>query len=898
MTMETATLSPIADLFGRSTTAFWATTYNVDVRLFSEYLLPRLGAPPINATVLADQTILARGMARIRPDREGGLATVNRRWLLRGVRAGGAAFHPKSYLSVSPGRAFLLVGSGNLSAGGLDDGREVFTAFRSGEPDGDHALATWLGWIRRIVQRQDDPVLDDRLADLESRLVTITTATREPRSTLLHNLDTPLLPQLTGLLAAEGGMPVDELLLEAPFYDAGVVAMTQLMTELNPRRVVVYVTGSTSVDGKALRQALTGREVIVRALRPDRFTHAKLVGVVSGSHGWLLSGSANLSRAALLFAAGRGGNIELGVVTRLSAGQTRSRFVPADATATDRALETLDSLILVDDEEPPGRPVLLRRAEACEDGRVVVVTAPAVAPGWFLVAGTTVSPLVPGQDGSGTSRDPVVGRLVYLADEAGELLSNPVVVDDVVGLVAALGEPLRAEERDLPEELSGIGAEGPLVDVLEMLHRELIMDVAELADSVVRGASGVNPGDEEDDDFWHRLEQEHLAADPRASRYRAPASQADFGDLVLQILEKLRAGLPPAPASLPGRRGGEEPDGDGRAGSRQWSMSARVRVRVRNCMRRLAISQTDPRLRWIDRRAPAINFKVMAPVLAELRVAAAEQRAGIVLTADDVDEIWWLWLQALVGSGRGDGYLDCVDGVERLELLGSFGPDVGEAAALLCWLRIRRGSNQRRNVVTVQDVLLRAIDHGLPAPTPQAARNAAICSPECPTQDNMANDLLSAATFLDDELWCRKLCEAFELEGLRLEERRNNPVLLALHVAGISDPLRDPRMPKLIASIADYRSALSVAVLAERRSSNDPPACRDWRLVWSADQPIMFVTDLADDGQESSTAIGRHDLEVLCGAGRVLEHLFPRDEFVATHTIKSKRAESGSARRR
>ena len=44
--------------------------------------------------------------------------------------------------------------------------------------------------------------------------------------------------------------------------------------------------------------------------RPDEFVHAKLIGAVAGNQGWLLSGSANLSRAALTRAVGDGGNVE------------------------------------------------------------------------------------------------------------------------------------------------------------------------------------------------------------------------------------------------------------------------------------------------------------------------------------------------------------------------------------------------------------------------------------------------------------------------------------------------------------------------------------------------------------------------------------------------------------
>jgi hypothetical protein len=54
MTALDEPLRPISELFTRSTSALWATTYNVDLRLVNEFLLQALGAPPLNVTVLAD----------------------------------------------------------------------------------------------------------------------------------------------------------------------------------------------------------------------------------------------------------------------------------------------------------------------------------------------------------------------------------------------------------------------------------------------------------------------------------------------------------------------------------------------------------------------------------------------------------------------------------------------------------------------------------------------------------------------------------------------------------------------------------------------------------------------------------------------------------------------------
>ena len=139
----TARIKPIAELFRADCVALWATTYNLDLALFNEYLLRRLGDPPLNAVVLADRDRLDDTLDAIPPERLDILGPVNRRWLLRGARVGTGRFHPKSYLAVTARTAKLLVGSGNLSTNGIDAGREVFTAFVAGTPHGDAAIATW-----------------------------------------------------------------------------------------------------------------------------------------------------------------------------------------------------------------------------------------------------------------------------------------------------------------------------------------------------------------------------------------------------------------------------------------------------------------------------------------------------------------------------------------------------------------------------------------------------------------------------------------------------------------------------------------------------------------------------------------------------------------------------------
>jgi hypothetical protein len=76
------TVQPVAELFTAAVSALWATTYSLDLSLFNEFLLGRLGDPPLNVAILADHRRLAVSLDRIPSERADTLASVNRRWLL------------------------------------------------------------------------------------------------------------------------------------------------------------------------------------------------------------------------------------------------------------------------------------------------------------------------------------------------------------------------------------------------------------------------------------------------------------------------------------------------------------------------------------------------------------------------------------------------------------------------------------------------------------------------------------------------------------------------------------------------------------------------------------------------------------------------------------------------
>lgn len=871
------TIQPTAELFTTAAMALWATTYTLDLNLFNEFLLPRLGDPPLNVTVLADHRRLAASLDRVPAEHAESLAFVNRRWLLRGIRLGGA-FHPKSYLAVTARRATLLVGSGNLSVDGLDTGREVFTTFRSETPIGDSAIAAWRSWMRRLVGQVGDAVVAERFQNLEKLLTPHIKLNQAAASPLMHNLDLPIADQLldaTGL----AGNQADELWLCAPFYDEDAAASAALLSYLKPRRVRLFLTSSTSVNGKRLADVLnaSGTEIAIVRYDPDRFIHAKLVGVVRGRSGWVLSGSANLSRAALTLTAGANGNIELAVLSRATVGEMHAAFLPPAFAFANGGLDSLMSLAFRADPEPELPRNHLQAAIALSDSRVEITTAQPIRGDWLLDDMSNQHHLTDINGNRAVSAGPVGGRLVRLVDSDGQILSNRVVVDDPSALAAALSSTSTQSDAGRPPELGVGDTESPLGQALVWLNRNLVMDVSERATSAAAGASDREAGGDGDDDLWDRLEREQLAHDPRRETYGRIWRGRDLGgaEPIIELLEQLGSRAPSSDGGLTTtsvlapliqpplvERSGADPKV-----SRRWKPSTRIRVRARNVLQRWAAAQTDPRLVWVDPLAPAGNFAMIAWVLAFLRAERAQNQASVELTDDDLDDLWQSWLGSFAGSGEAEGWLDQLDAAARDLILERLPEWLGEIVAALCWLVVQpTRSGYRKRVVAFQTVLSSALNKNLIKPTEWTARYISQVAALPVLLAEVDQALLAAIDFIDDDLWCDRTADEFELAELKLEAPPGGADIQArLGVRGIGDPLLEPRLPRLIVALRRYRRCDAVAL-----HSLDG----GWRLAVATNEQIMYLQDLGGRAIESSAQLGEGVLEGLAAEGGVLANLF------------------------
>lgn len=873
-------IRPIAKLFRGDCVALWATTYNVQLSLFNEYLLRRLGDAPLNAVVLADRRRVDETLALIPPERLDTLGPVNRRWLLRGMQVGNGRFHPKSYLSVRARSATLMVGSGNLSSDGIDAGREVFTAFRSGEPAGDAAIATWRSWMRRLVGAAGDTLLAERFADLEQRLPKPEGLAAVVDSPLWHNLDEPLGPGFCAAVAVATDH-VYELVATAPFFDEQGEALLSVVGALHPNVVRLYTTSTTSVAGPQLlaRLADAGCDVEVFAYEPDRFTHAKLLGVTAGDRGWLLSGSANLSRAALTLPPGPA-NIELAVFAALPADTLRATFLPPGVDVVRVDLQQLATLTYDTDDAPAEvLPARLHRATITDDGRVQATAVPAPADGWVLADHHRRSDLDFRPGGVATTAEPLDGPLVRLEDPDGAVMSNWAVLEDPEALARALAAA-QSGASSRPTELTGADLDTPLGRALLHLHRNLVMDVSEIR-SATAGGTGVdaNEGDSAGaDDLWERLERETLGRDPRAGTYGRMLARRGSADALLdplvELLDVMRDRAPArtdsTSASVLARLVSDHHDRDPNRPKVTWSTSARIRVRTRNVLRRWAAAQADPRLVWVNPLAPLINLRAVATVFANLYLQAADSAQPFELEDDDLDDLWQRWFLPIVGSERGDGWIDRA-GLSDDELVDHVGPNFVELCSALCWLAIRPGADWRERLVHWKAPISAALNRGLLDDTPAASDYVSIITGRAVAPGQLTEDFLHAIEFMDDCLWCKQTAAQLQLDSLDLDAGTAGPDSVKALVSGVADPLHDPRLVRLVVAVRSYRRVDAVAVFA---------VDDDWRIVIEPDEPAYFLPSLDADDM-TSAPLRVEDLDDLASGQRVLADLFPRQSAVA-----------------
>ena len=286
---------------------------NVDLGFFEQTVLGAAEATGARVTVVGD----ARA-----PDPDPGPAPGAGTRYVHGLAApgSGGAFHAKVIIVAGRERALVAIGSGDLSPGGWGLNKEswtVATADREACPELVADIADWLRSLDGLCA----------LAPLAASGISRTAALLEELAVKAEIVDTGHRLVHTSARPIVGQLPpgqVEHLLLYAPFHDERTATVQELIARLRPARVTLAVQrgGRTVIQPTALRRVIAAAGIPVQIVEDagERYRHETLIEAVrpDGSR-WALTGSPDLSVRALLTPAGKGGSIEVGVVSHPAA---------------------------------------------------------------------------------------------------------------------------------------------------------------------------------------------------------------------------------------------------------------------------------------------------------------------------------------------------------------------------------------------------------------------------------------------------------------------------------------------------------------------------------------------------------------------------------------------------
>jgi hypothetical protein len=253
-----------------------------------------------------------------------------------------------------------------------------------------------------------------------------------------------------------------------------------------------------------------------------------------------------------------------------------------------------------------------------------------------------------------------------------------------------------------------------------------------------------------------------------------------------------------------------------------------------------------------------------------VRVCAPFNPDRVELTNDNLDDLWRRWLRPFVGTGEGDGWLDLLDDAARTLARDRLPEWLPEVVAALCWLAVQPGSGQRERVVTFQSVFTAAFSHHLIEPTNTTAQYLSVVTGRTVTPAEVDSQLLRTVDYIDDALWCSRTAEELAFDELRLQTHPGAP-RVRLDVRGITNPLLDQRIPRLVVLVRRYRRCAIVVLFAADAS---------WRLSFVPDETIAYMPNRDAGMIESTSPLTKRGSPVpvtsMDGAAQLLWAVCPR----------------------
>lgn len=227
------------------------------------------------------------------------------------------SFHPKFLLLTSKETGKLVIGSANITQEGYTSNAEILTSidFDKSNPS-DEALSIFIGmkaFLKRLIQKGfvKSEKHTTKLLEAINLPWMIDQQLFADKIKLVHNLDTSIIEQLRRNIEEE----VQKVTISSFLFSTEVIRYIcdnfckNVNICIQPKRVIGLLKPELEHIIKETGADLTFTKVILKD-GENRFLHAKIIVIQTPKGSYCLTGSANLTKAALLSTA-NSGNVEM-----------------------------------------------------------------------------------------------------------------------------------------------------------------------------------------------------------------------------------------------------------------------------------------------------------------------------------------------------------------------------------------------------------------------------------------------------------------------------------------------------------------------------------------------------------------------------------------------------------
>ncbi|MEW2507924.1 hypothetical protein AB0878_46425 [Amycolatopsis sp. NPDC047767] len=394
------------------------TGYTLDLVFFERHCVPTARALGARVTVLGDAANAVHEAVDVRQ--------AGRAYQHAQASCGGA-FHPKVVILAGDDDVWAAIGSGNPTMSGWGHNHELWLVLRASRHQGPAAMRDLGAWLTELPQVVKVPSwIADTLTHVGHWITPDELDGSQTDLRIFGNLRRSLVRQLPA-------GPVRSLRMTAPFFDAQGRGIQALINRLQPREVDLALQERDSqYSGEALVAATASVGLTrFRYLDEGRTRHGKLVEWTIDDTTIAMTGSANLSAAALLATTADGGNCEL--VTTMP---VPASLLP-EGTAVDRATIVRNNTIPVDSRAQQHTLVVLGARRIQHTILVELVTTTSVpitiesspdgTPGTWTPVHVFTATSTATQVLSFAAPEALGGAVRARAEQPGERLVSPVV---------------------------------------------------------------------------------------------------------------------------------------------------------------------------------------------------------------------------------------------------------------------------------------------------------------------------------------------------------------------------------------------------------------------------------------------------------------------------------------